>query len=131
MNHKKGFSKIIIIIVAIVLASAVGYFAWTQNASAPDEQAQNEEEQTSQVPDEQPENTDTECSSNTDCQDRFVCYFSQICSSTLDGIRCSNQMGDEMCHQACESDNDCGSSQKCVEKGIFRGDVGSSIKFCE
>jgi hypothetical protein len=72
-----------------------------------------------------------QCTHDTDCPEGTVCYYSQLCSLTPDGVDCAQQEGDLQCHKTCFADSDCPlNAPRCQETSFFYGDVGIVKSIC-
>ena len=72
-----------------------------------------------------------DCRADQDCDPGYICYNSQLCGPSDDGLDCGAQKGDLKCHQECQQDSDClDSNYNCQQRIIWRGDTASAKSFC-
>jgi len=89
-----------------------------------------------ELPEEEPEQPELpepegECQSNSDCQASHICYNSQYCAMTPDGVECGEQEGDLQCHKTCTQYSDCTIiSEVCRNTEITHGSAIQILRFC-
>ncbi len=74
-------------------------------------------------------NTCNDGGSSTTCGEEAVCYASDGCALTPDGVDCSPS-GDSLCRTLCEDAGDCSANYRCVEAIFDWGDVLENKSIC-